>query len=169
MGQASGLPHRHHIQEEEKMDKPYEKYVIRQPVIGGGVPIAYHRDPNVIAHLWLSDFNVPETTMSLTVVPFDKIPDVNPVCIIHSHKVDQFVLYLGEPDTFEVLYNIVPPNEKLENELMTAKHQYTITRSGGFYVPADVRHNVFFVRIDKPILEITVMPQANYDKGPPAL
>jgi hypothetical protein len=151
------------------MEKPYEKYVIREPVIGGGVPPAYHRDPNLIAHLWLGGYNVPETSMKLTVVPLTKIPDKNPVCVIHSHEVEQFVLYLGEPDSFEVLYNLVPPDEKLENDLMTYRHQYTITRSGGFYVPAGLRHNVFFVRIDKPILEITLMPQAFYDKGPPAL
>ena len=146
----------------------YENYVIRKPVIFGGRPVAYHRDATRIAHLWLSGINVPETSMSVTVVPMNKIPTVNPICVIHTHKVDQFVMYFGEPGTFEVLYNLVPPGEKLDNQLMTEKHQYIIKETSGFYVPAGVGHNVFFVRVDKPIMEVTFMPQANYDQGPPA-
>jgi len=151
------------------MEKPYEKYVIRKPVIFGGRPVTYHRDPTRIAHLWLSDFNVPESSMSVTVVPMNKIPNVNPVCVIHSHKVDQFVLYIGEPNTFEVLFNLVPPEEKLENELMTERHQYMINETGAFYIPAGIRHSQFFVRVDKPIMEITFMAQSNYDPGSPAV
>ncbi len=71
-----------------------------------------------------------------------------------------------EPDTFEVIYNIVPPNVEVDNEWMAPlEHQYRLRRTGGFYIPAGYKHSVFFVRITKfPIYEIGIMGKAEYDK-----
>lgn len=142
----------------------YDKYVIRNPVIVLGELLTYHQKGAGPYSEYLNNTLVPETKMYLSFWKIEKVPEANPPCSIHSHKVEQFVLYVGEPETFEVLYNLVPPEVKLENDLMTSEHQYTITRTGGFYIPAGLRHNNYIVRVDKPpVYEITVMLQKAYD------
>ena len=110
--------------------------------------------------------NIPETNMYMSLWICDRFPPGNPTCKLHSHDVEQFALYIGEPDTFEVIYNIVPPDVKVDNEWMAPlEYQYRLRRTGGFYIPAGYKHNVFFVRITKfPIYEIGIMGKAEYDK-----
>ena len=142
----------------------YEKYVIRNPIIVPSEFLTYHQKGSGPYLEYLNQALVPETKFYMSLWKIEKVPEGNPPCKIHAHKVDQFVLYIGESDTFEMLYNLVPPDVQLENEWMTKEHQYTITRTGGFYIPAGLRHNNYIVRVDKPpVYEVTIMLQKAYD------
>jgi len=146
--------------------KIYDKYVFTEFEAWDGKTLKYHVDGAGPYLELLGKSNVPETQMYVSLWICDRFPRGNPTCKLHSHDADQFALYIGEPDTFEIIYNLVPPDVEVDNEWMAPReHQYIIRRTGGFFIPAGVKHNVFFSRITKfPLYEVGVVQKPSYDK-----
>lgn len=144
----------------------YDYCIITDPEVFDGKTLTYHVDGAGPYMEMLSAKVIPESKLYMSLWTIQGIPRGNPPCTIHSHEVEQYVIYIGEPETFEVLYNIVPPGVQLDNEYMAPReHQYRIRRTGGFYIPKGVRHNNYIVRCDKPpIYEVCIMAQAGYDE-----
>jgi hypothetical protein len=148
-----------------KKSEEYKKYVIQEPIVMPSEFVTYHQKGSGPYLEYLNNILLPETKMYMSVWKIEKMPEGNPPCKIHAHKVDQAVLYIGEPETFEILYHLVPPGAKLDNEWWAPDYQYVINRTGVFYIPAGVRHNNYILRLDKPpVYEVTIMLQAAYDK-----
>jgi hypothetical protein len=139
----------------------YDKYVVRKPKILPGEKVPVHFKGAGPYQEFVTEELIPDAEMYMCLWEIKALPPkgANPTCKIHSHDVDQFVIYIGEPGTFEILYNLVPPDIELEDELMASKeHQYKINKTACYYIPAGVKHNVKILRLDKPpVYEVTVM------------
>ncbi|MFQ5762309.1 MAG: hypothetical protein ACE5PO_04660 [Candidatus Bathyarchaeia archaeon] len=142
----------------------YDKYVVTNPAILPGEMVPLHFKGAGPYHEFVNKQLTPEANLYMCLWKMERIPPANPTCKIHSHDVDQFVMYIGEPGTFEILYNLVPPDVELTDEFMAPKeHQYTINKTGCFYIPAGVKHNIKVLRLDKPpVYEVTVMQKSTY-------
>lgn len=144
------------------------KYVFKASEAGvdDGKSLKFHVDGAGPYLEMLSKATVSDTEMYMSLWEITEMPRGNPPCKIHTHDVEQFVLYIGKSGTFEILNNIVPDGVELDNEWMApAEHQYTLTETGGFYIPAGIRHNNYFVKIEEfPIYEICIMKQSGYDE-----
>lgn len=145
-----------------------KKFVFKASEVGvqDGKSIKFHVDGAGPYLEMLSKDNVPETEMYMSLWEITEMPRGNPACKIHDHDAEEFCLYIGKTGKFEVLMNIVPKDVELDNEWMAPpEHQYTLTETGGFYVPSGMKHNNYFVKIEEfPLYEVFIMKQASYDE-----
>ncbi|MBA2132203.1 cupin domain-containing protein [Capillibacterium thermochitinicola] len=125
----------------------YEKYVISQPL--ETFDYLYHDRPDTPFKIFMNKDLVPEATVSADVFYRTEIPKVNPTCELHSHPTPQLLMFVGEEGTFEVK---VPLNDEV----------FTITKTTMIWVPPHVKHNVTYIRIDKPMVESGILLQGEY-------
>ena len=110
----------------------------------------YHGVPDQPFEIFMSRELVPDATVFIDIGRRAQIPQPNPTCEIHSHPSAQVLLFVGEPGSFEVE---VP----LDNEV------YVLNRTTAIWIPAGVKHNLKYRRIDGPIWECGVLLQPNYE------
>lgn len=73
----------------------------------------------------------------------------NPTCEIHAHPVPQLLMFVGAEGSFEVE---VPLNDEV----------YVLTKTTAIWIPAGVKHNVYYRRIDAPMMETGILMQGTY-------
>lgn len=129
------------------MARKYERFVISEPKMTK--EYLYHGVPVDPFTFYMGKELVPEATAFADTFYRTHIPDPNPTCEMHAHPSPQILFYVGEEGTFDVE---VP----LEDEV------YRITKTTAIWIPANVAHNVYYHRIDKPMVEIGVLLQGDY-------
>ena len=125
----------------------YEKYVISQPT--ETYDYRYHDKPDEPFRFFMNRELVPEATVFTDVFYRKEVPKVNPTCERHSHPTPQILMFVGEEGAFEVK---VPLNDEV----------FTITKTTVIWVPANVEHNVTYIRIDQPMVESGILLQGEY-------
>ena len=123
--------------------RKYERFVISQPIVT--YDYLYHGRPKEEPfRIYMSSQLVPEASAFADVFWRTSLPDPNPTCEIHSHPVPQLLMFVGEEGSFEVE---VP----LDDEL------YVLNKTTAIWIPAGVRHNVKYNRIDGPVMESGIL------------
>ncbi len=119
--------------------RKYGRYVITEPKVI--VDYLYHGKPKEEPfRIYMSSELVPEATTFADIFWRTKLPDPNPTCELHAHPVPQLLMFVGAEGSFEVE---VPLNDEL----------YVLTKTTAIWIPAGVRHNVKYNRIDAPMME----------------
>ncbi len=119
--------------------RKYERYVITEPLITSDY--LYHgKTKEEPFRIYMGEALVPEATAFADIFWRTKLPDPNPTCEIHSHPAPQLLMFVGQEGSFEVE---VP----LDDEL------YVLTKTTAIWIPAGVKHNVKYRRIDAPMME----------------
>jgi hypothetical protein len=126
----------------------YDQYVIDEPIVTKDY--LYHGEPKDDAfRIFMSSQLVPEADAFCDIFWRTRLPDPNPTCEIHAHPSPQLLMFAGEEGSFEV---VVPLNGE----------EYIITKTTAIWIPAGVEHNVFYRRIDKPMMETGILMQGEY-------
>ena len=135
--------------------RPYERNVIRD---AKPEELAFHGSDMKEAYLvLLSNKLVPGSNAYTTIWTTSRIPSNNPTCSLHTHEVNQIAIYVGEKDSFEVSYAMVPPGKAVIDENTAYPEDvYTLRETGLFFIPKGVRHNVYFGKVDRPVTEIGI-------------
>jgi hypothetical protein len=128
--------------------RKYQRFVIQDPKILTNYK--YHDFKEEPFQIYMSGELVPEATAFADVFWRTRLPDPNPTCQIHAHPAPQILMFAGAPGSFEVE---VP----LDNEL------YVLDRTTVIWIPAGVKHNVRYRRIDAPMMESGILLQPNYE------
>ncbi|OLC15406.1 MAG: hypothetical protein AUH29_07870 [Candidatus Rokubacteria bacterium 13_1_40CM_69_27] len=126
----------------------YQRYIVQDPKII--TSYKYHPFEQEPFQIYMSGEQVPEATAFADVFWRTKLPTPNPTCEIHAHPAPQILMFVGEAGTFEVE---VPLNDEV----------YVFDRTTVIWIPAGVRHNVHYLRIDAPMMESGILLQPTYE------
>lgn len=126
----------------------YRHYVVDTPEVI--TDYKYHGKPDQPFEIYMSDELVPGAKVYIDIGRRTKIPRPNPTCEIHSHPSPQVLLFVGEAGSFEVE---VPLNDEV----------YVLDRTAAVWIPAGVKHNLKYRRIDGPMWECGVLMQPKYE------
>lgn len=128
----------------------YDKYIVDEPK--RTLDYLYHpppEDEDDAFQIFMSSELVADAEVFADVFWRTAVPNPNPTCEIHAHPVPQLLMFAGEAGSFEV---VVPLDEE----------EHVFTKTTAIWIPAGVRHNVFYRRIDKPMMETGILLQGEY-------
>lgn len=125
----------------------YDQNVIDQPFVTK--EYLYHGVPRDAFEIYMSSELVEGAEAFCDIFWRTRLPDPNPTCELHAHPVPQLLMFAGEEDSFEV---VVP----LDGD------EYVLNKTTAIWIPTGVEHNVYYRRIDKPMMETGILMQGEY-------
>ena len=142
-------------------DGEYGKYIIQdlnfpQNMFPADFGEMYNRFAKRV--LWMDSNNVPGA-FQMNVAWWCKIPETNPLFEEHSHDTDELIGFFGcDPED--------PYNLNAELEVSINGERHLLTRSSIIFAPAGMPHmRIYFHKVDKPFLHVSVVKTNTYDGG----
>ena len=127
--------------------RKYERLVVDRPKIL--TDYKFHGTSEQPFQAFMSSDLVPEATVFVDIGTRTRLPRPNPTCEIHAHRSPQLLLFVGAPGSFEAE---VPLNDEM----------YVLNKTTAIWVPAGVKHNLRYRRIDGMMWECGILMQPNY-------
>jgi len=139
----------------------YNRFVITKPKLVE--ELAYHGKRAEPFPLFVTKELIPEADQIADIFWRTKVPEPNPTCTLHAHEVVQILFFAGETGSFEAVVPLVAPSDPVIDELTARpEDEYKIDRSAAIYILPHVRHNVKYLRVDGPMVEIGLAMKGTY-------
>jgi len=133
---------------EQTVPRKYERFVIRNPK-----EITDYKFHPLLQEPWriyMSRELVAESNVFADLAWRTEMPRPNPVCDVHAHPSPQLHMFVGAAGSFEV-------------EFLLDDEWHLLDRTAMIWIPAGLKHQVRYRRVDGPMVESAILLQAVYE------
>jgi hypothetical protein len=133
--------------------KSYRKNLVKVPhyEVGDGKEIKGRQNPTMT---YMSNDLLPGSNTYIEIGWIYEMPSPNPHIGSHEHDYDEFVIHIGADPKH-------PEELGAEIEFVVGEDKLVIDKTSALYIPKGVKHGpLTWKKVDKPHLEIVVMPGA---------